>query len=98
MDRSPQEPGGSGHGSNGRPTNGPPTNTAGLAGMGIQFLAVILLFLFLGKWLDGRLGTTPWLLILGVFCGAGVSMFTMYRKVFAAEKPKPPVGPGQGAP
>ena len=41
--------------------------------MGIQFLAVILLFLFLGKWLDSRLGTAPWLLIVGVFCGAGAS-------------------------
>jgi len=51
----------------------------GLAGMGVQFLVAILLFLFLGKWLDSRLGTSPWLLILGVFCGAGASMFAMYR-------------------
>jgi ATP synthase protein I len=62
--------------------------------MGIQFLVVILVFLFLGKWLDARLGTAPWLLILGVFCGAGGAMFAMYRRVFPPEKPKPGTGAG----
>jgi len=64
----------------------------GLAGMGVQFLVAILLFLFLGKWLDSRLGTSPWLLILGVFSGAGASMFAMYRRAFPPEKPKSPPG------
>jgi len=59
--------------------------------MGIQFLVVILLCLFAGRWLDTRLGTTPFFLILGVFLGAGASMFAMYRKVFPPEKP--PAGP-----
>ena len=57
-------------------------DTAGLAGLGIQFLVSILLFLFVGKWLDARLGTAPWLLIAGVFIGAGTSMYAMYRRVF----------------
>jgi F0F1-type ATP synthase assembly protein I len=95
MDRSPQGSGDSGQGNGGRPTNGPSSpNTAGLAGMGVQFLVVILLFLFVGKWLDARLGTAPLLLILGVFCGAGVSIFAMYRKVFPSEKSRPGTGPG----
>jgi F0F1-type ATP synthase assembly protein I len=62
--------------------------------MGVQFVVVILVFLFIGKWLDSRLGTTPWLLILGVFVGAGASMYGMYRKVFPPETSKPPVGKG----
>jgi F0F1-type ATP synthase assembly protein I len=56
--------------------------------MGVQFVVAILLFLFLGKWLDSRLGTGPWLMILGVFSGAGASMFAMYRRVFPPEKQK----------
>jgi ATP synthase protein I len=48
-------------------------------GVGLQFAASILVFLFLGRWLDGRLGTTPWLLILGVLLGAGAGFFSMYR-------------------
>ena len=62
--------------------------------MGVQFVAAILLFLFLGKWLDSRLGTAPWLLILGVFVGAGASTFAMYRRVFPPEKPKSPPDSG----
>jgi len=98
MDRSPQESGDSGRGSGGRPPNQPPTsNSAGLAGMGVQFLVAILLFLFVGKWLDSKLGTTPWLLILGVFLGAGASTFAMYRRVFPPEPPKSPRGTGAGS-
>lgn len=98
MDQSPGESGDSGQGSGNRSTKGASTSdTAGLAGMGVQFLVAILLFLFLGKWLDARLGTSPWLLILGVFCGAGASMVAMYRRVFPPDKSKPPAGPRRGS-
>jgi F0F1-type ATP synthase assembly protein I len=76
-------------------------NTSGLAGMGVEFVVAILLCLFVGKWLDSRLGTTPWLLILGVFGGAGASMYAMYRKVFPADKQngaKPPAAPKSPSP
>lgn len=54
---------------------------ADLAGIGVQFVAVLLLFLFAGKWLDQRLGTSPWLLMLGVFVGFGLSLLYIYRKL-----------------
>jgi F0F1-type ATP synthase assembly protein I len=54
---------------------------ADLAGIGVQFVAVLLLFLFLGKWLDERLGTSPWLLMIGVFLGFGLSLLYIYRKL-----------------
>jgi F0F1-type ATP synthase assembly protein I len=38
--------------------------------------------MFAGKWLDSRLGTTPWLLVVGVFVGAGVATTAMYRRLF----------------
>jgi len=97
MPRSAQNSGDSG------PAGGGPTTTessassaSALAGMGVQFLVAILLCLFAGRWLDTRLGTSPFLLILGVFLGAGASMFAMYRKVFPSEKPPAaPKAPGR---
>lgn len=50
-------------------------------GVGLQFAASILLFFFLGRWLDGRLGTEPWLLVLGVFVGLTAGFWSMYRRL-----------------
>lgn len=55
------------------------------AGVGLQFAVSILVFLYLGQWLDRKLGTAPWLLIIGVFLGAGASFYSMYRKLMAAQ-------------
>ena len=91
MDRSPQDSGPSGQGSGGPPKRGSydaGPDYSSLAGMGFQFVIAILLFLFIGKWLDSRLGTSPWLLILGVFSGATASMISMYRKVFPPDASK----------
>ena len=69
-----------------RPAEPAVPDSAALAGMGLQFLVVILLCLFAGRWLDARLGTTPILTVLGVLLGAGVSMWSMYRRVFPVDK------------
>jgi F0F1-type ATP synthase assembly protein I len=61
---------------------------ADLAGIGVQFIVVLLAFLYLGKWLDARLGTSPWFLMLGVFLGFGLSLLYIYRKL--AIDPKDP--------
>ena len=50
-------------------------------GVGMQFAASIVLFLFVGRWLDDRLGTEPWLLILGVFLGATAGFYSLYRRL-----------------
>ena len=52
-------------------------------GLGLQFAASILLFLFLGRWLDRRFGTEPWLLLSGVFLGAGAAFYSIYRRLMA---------------
>jgi F0F1-type ATP synthase assembly protein I len=66
---------------------GPTSFSAGdFAGVGVQFVAAILVFLFLGKWVDGRLGTTPVFLLLGTFVGAAGGFYSMYRKVTAAAR------------
>ena len=55
-------------------------------GVGLQFAIGVVLFLYLGKWVDSRLGTAPAFLIIGVFLGAGLSFYNLYRKVTAAQK------------
>lgn len=57
-----------------------------MAGLGLQFVGAILLFLWLGMWLDRKLGTAPWLMAIGVFVGAGASFFSMYRKLMAVQR------------
>jgi ATP synthase protein I len=61
------------------------TSVGEYAGLGLQFAASIILFLFLGQWLDRKLGTAPWMLLIGVFVGAGGSFYSMYRRLMAAQ-------------
>ncbi len=56
------------------------------AGLGLQFAASILLFLYLGQWLDKRLGTEPLFLYVGVFTGAGAAFYSMYRNLMADQR------------
>ena len=57
-----------------------------LAGIGIQFAAVILVFTAFGVWLDRKLGSSPWFTIIAVFVGAAGGFYSMYRKVMAAQR------------
>jgi ATP synthase protein I len=47
--------------------------------LGIEFIAAILLCLFAGRWLDGKLGTAPFLMLFGAFLGMGVGFFNLYK-------------------
>ena len=51
------------------------------AGLGFQFVFAILLFLWVGQWVDRKLGTDGIFLILGVFLGAGAAFYSMYRNL-----------------
>ena len=62
------------------------TSGAAYMGLGLQFGLAIILFMFVGKWLDERLGTSPWLLILGVFVGAGGGFYSIYRRLMDDQK------------
>ena len=68
-----------------KPTNGG-ISGGEFAGIGIQFALVILVFTGAGIWLDRRLGTSPWLLILFVFLGAGGQFYSLYRKAMDAQR------------
>jgi len=66
------------------PSRGRPRLSSGqeFAGLGMQFAGAMGLFGLLGWWLDGKLGTAPWLLILLIFVGAGAAFYSMYQRVF----------------
>ncbi len=51
------------------------------AGIGIQFGAVISLFALAGYWLDERLGSRPWGLIVGVLLGFLGGTLSLMRSV-----------------
>lgn len=54
---------------------------ANAGAVGIQFTVTILAFLFGGRWLDARLGTSPWLLIGGLFLGFVLGTLWIYRRL-----------------
>ena len=49
------------------------------ASVGIQFAVTILVFVAGGWWLDGRLGTTPIFILLGMLLGAVAAFYKLYR-------------------
>ena len=57
-----------------------------MVGLGVQFVVTILVCLFAGQWLDSKLGTTPWLLLVGVLFGAALGFWMMLRVAKEAEK------------
>ncbi len=77
------QPGGGGRRSEGR-------SPLALVGLGIELVAPLLAGLFGGRWLDGRFGTGPWLVLAGAVVGAAVGMWSFIRRVI------PPDGAGRG--
>jgi F0F1-type ATP synthase assembly protein I len=63
------------------PAGKKPAGPARYAGLGIQFAACVLLFVFVGKWVDGRLHTLPLFTLLGAFLGFGGAMWSMIRQL-----------------
>jgi len=70
----------------GKPGLSAPGSAASFAGLGIQLAISILIFLYVGQWLDKKLGTDPFLLIVGVFVGATVGIYNMYHMLTAAQR------------
>jgi F0F1-type ATP synthase assembly protein I len=61
-------------------------SAAGLAGLGFQILASILVCLYAGQWLDRRFGTKGIWTVAGVLLGAGAAIFSAYRRLTAAQR------------
>ena len=63
-----------------------PINVGSFAGAGLQFAITLVIFLFLGQWIDKKLGSSPIFLLAGVFVGGAGAFYSMYRKLSAAQK------------
>ncbi|HEU4990848.1 MAG: AtpZ/AtpI family protein [Gemmatimonadota bacterium] len=59
---------------------------AEFAGIGLQFGLTIVVFVFAGVWLDARLHTSPWLVIVCTFAGAFGGFYSIYRRVMAVQQ------------
>ncbi len=53
------------------------------AGLGLEFAAVFFGFVWLGRFLDERFGTKPWLVLVGISAGFSIAL---YRLIFVAKK------------
>ncbi|HVO11581.1 MAG TPA: AtpZ/AtpI family protein [Vicinamibacteria bacterium] len=59
---------------------------APLLGLGLTLAVTVLAGLGAGYWLDGRLGTRPWFLLLGACLGVGAAMVYFIRSVAGSPK------------
>ena len=50
------------------------------AGIGVQFAVTIVVFAFAGIWLDGKLGTSPWLVLVMVLGGSALGFWSLVRR------------------
>ena len=50
-------------------------------GLGSSLAALVLVGVGAGYWLDGKLGTRPWLLLLGGLLGIAMAALELYRTV-----------------
>jgi F0F1-type ATP synthase assembly protein I len=69
------------------PARAPSADIARFAGLGFKFAITLVLFGFAGKWLDGKLATYPWLMILGIFAGAALAFYSIVRSVDRTQRP-----------
>jgi ATP synthase protein I len=49
--------------------------------VGIEIAVAVLLGVLGGRWLDGKLGTTPWLFWIGMIVGVGAAVRAVLRVV-----------------
>ena len=51
---------------------------------GSQYAASIVVCMLIGWWLDGKLGTSPWLLVAGVILGAVAGFYNLYKSLVSS--------------
>ncbi len=54
--------------------------------LGIQLALSVVVFFFLGRWLDGKFGTGPWLMIAGLGLGISGGFFKFFRTAISLGK------------
>lgn len=54
--------------------------------VGIELAVSVMIGLFFGRWLDGRIGTAPWMMILFLCLGFTAGLRSIYRFVRQADR------------
>ena len=54
--------------------------------LGLQLAITVIVFFFIGRWLDGAFGTAPWLMLAGLAVGVTGGMISFFRTVIALGK------------
>jgi len=67
------------------------------AGMGMTFAVTVGLFALGGFFLDGRLGTSPLFLIVAVFLGFGLGLYSMVSKLPSSARKSASSGKGRSS-
>jgi F0F1-type ATP synthase assembly protein I len=57
-----------------------------LMGLGLQFVVAILLALYAGMWVDAKLHTAPWFMLIGALLGASAGFYSMFRVLMSEDK------------
>ncbi len=60
-----------------------------LASAGLELVGVVALLAWCGYWLDGRLGTKPWALIVGAGIGIVGGLYRLVRMAFREQNRGP---------
>ena len=63
------------------PNEQPPPSPWAFASVGFELVIPVALLAYGGYWLDGRLGTPPVFLIVGVLLGMTVGFTSVFRRV-----------------
>ena len=62
------------------------TGIGQFAGAGFQFALTVVLGVLAGIWLDNKLGTSPWMVIVMVFLGAAIGFYSLYRNLMKSQR------------
>lgn len=68
----------------------PGASPLGMAfGLGTEMVIAVLVCVYAGQWADRKLGTQPWLLLLGIFAGISLGLYQLLRKANVFNKNRP---------
>lgn len=63
-----------------------PRSISGYLDLGMRLMLSLLIGVVGGRWADGKLGTSPLFLLLGLFIGMTAGFLTVYRAVFPPQE------------
>ena len=62
------------------------TSVGPLLNLGLQLAVSVVLMFFVGRWLDMKFGTEPWLMIAGLVLGATAGFINFFKTAIALGK------------